>query len=382
MVKKSVYADNAATTRISKSALDAMMPYLTDEFGNASAVYGYGRRARRAVETAREKIALTLGCSPCEIYFTSGGTESDNWALTGVFRKLSEQGKNHIITTAAEHHAVLHTCEMLKKYGAEITYLPVNPGGRINPDDISAAITDRTALVSVMYANNETGVIQPVNEAGQICSERGVLFHTDAVQAVPYMKISVHEQNIDLLSVSSHKLHGPKGIGALYIREGTDIAPFIYGGEQENRMRAGTENTASAAGFGQAVADLYPDFSERNEYIKSLRDRLMNSLLKTEGIYINGDTDNMLPGHCSISVKNFDAEQLLLMMDLKGICASAGSACTSGDPGQSHVLKAMGLKPEYIRGALRFSLDQYNTAEDVDYISETLTEIIRKLKQR
>lgn len=382
MVKKSVYADNAATTRISKSALDAMMPYLTDEFGNASAVYGYGRRARRAVETAREKIALTLGCSPSEIYFTSGGTESDNWALTGVFRKLSEQGRNHIITTAAEHHAVLHTCEMLKKYGAEITYLPVSSDGRINPDDISAAITDRTALVSVMYANNETGVIQPVTEAGKICSERGVLFHTDAVQAVPYMKINVHEQNTDLLSVSSHKLHGPKGIGALYIKEGTDIAPLVYGGEQENRMRAGTENTASAVGFGQAMADLFPDLSERCKYIKSLRDRLMRSLLKTEGIYINGDTENMLPGHCSISVKDFDAEQLLLMMDLKGICASAGSACTSGDPGQSHVLKAMGLKPEYIRGALRFSLDQYNTAEDVDYIAETLTEIISKLKQR
>lgn len=378
MEKKFIYADNAASTRISRSVLDAMMPYLTDNFGNASAVHSAGRKARRAVETAREKTALYLGCDPSEIFFTGGGTESDNWAIRGVFRALRKTGKNHIITTAVEHHAVLHTCETLKKEGAEITYIPVNSDGVINPEDVRKAITDRTALVSVMYANNETGVIQPVYETGRICAENGVLFHTDAVQAVPYVQINVRELNADLLSMSGHKFHGPSGSGVLYIKKGTPVSQLMSGGAQESGMRPGTENTAAIAGLGQAVSDLWPDMNERIEYITSLRDRLEKGLLRTEGVQINGSGADRLPGHSSVSVKNADGEKLLLMMDLKGICASAGSACTSGNSEPSHVLKAMNVSNELIKGSLRFSVDENNTEDDIDYIVETFSDIIKK----
>lgn len=378
MEKKFIYADNAASTRISRSVLDAMMPYLTDNFGNASAVHSAGRKARRAVETAREKTALYLGCDPSEIFFTGGGTESDNWAIRGVFRALRKTGKNHIITTAVEHHAVLHTCEALKKEGAEITYIPVNSDGVINPEDVRKAITDRTALVSVMYANNETGVIQPVYETGRICAEKGVLFHTDAVQAVPYVQINVRELNADLLSMSGHKFHGPGGSGVLYIKKGTPVSQLMSGGAQESGMRPGTENTAAIAGLGQAVSDLWPDMNERIEYITSLRDRLEKGLLRTEGVQINGSGADRLPGHSSVSVKNADGEKLLLMMDLKGICASAGSACTSGNSEPSHVLKAMNVSNELIKGSLRFSVDENNTEDDIDYIVETFSDIIKK----
>lgn len=376
--KKFIYADCAATTRISENALNAMMPYLTDQFGNASGIYGAGRKARRAVETAREQTALALGCNPSEIYFTSGGTEADNWALRGAFAALSASGRNHIITTAIEHHAVLNTCEMLKKQGAEITIVPVSPDGTVNPDDIRNVITDRTAVVSVMYANNETGVIQPVSEIGKICAERGVLFHTDAVQAVPHIQINVHEQNIDMLSLSAHKFHGPKGAGVLFIKDGTDISPLIYGGAQEDRMRAGTENTAAVAGLGQAVSDIFPNLEERNRYISSLRNKLEDKLTENDGVTVNGRNSTRLPGHSSISVRNADGEQLLLMMDLKGICVSGGSACTSGDTEPSHVLAAMGVPEDCIRGSVRFSLDENNTEEDIDYIAEIFAEILKK----
>lgn len=381
MQKKFIYTDNAATTKLSENVLNAMMPHLTQQFGNASGVHGAGRKARRAVETAREQTALSLGCNPSEIFFTSGGTESDNWAVRGVYETLSAAGKNQIIVSAIEHHAVLNTCEMLKKQGAEITVIPVNSKGKVNPDDIKNAVTDRTALVSVMTANNETGVIQPVSEIGKICREKGILFHTDAVQAVPHMQINVREMNIDLLSLSAHKFHGPKGAGVLYIREGIKIPPLIYGGAQESGMRAGTENTAAIAGLGQAISDIFPDTDVRNQYISSLRDSFEREITKINGVQINGRDADRLPGHSSISVKGIDGEQLLLMLDLKGICASAGAACTSGSSEPSHVLASMGISPDMIKGSVRFSFDENNSDEDTEYIIQTFSEIIQKIRR-
>ncbi|WP_044975149.1 cysteine desulfurase family protein [Ruminococcus sp. HUN007] len=378
MEKKFVYADNAATTRISQSVLDAMMPYLTDQFGNPSGVYSIGRRARRAVETARQKAAQALGCEPSEICFTSGGTESDNWALAGTYRALAPEGKKRIISTVIEHPAVLNTLEYLKKQGADIVLLPVAENGRIDPEEVRKAITPDTALVSVMAANNETGVIQPVDEISRICEEHEVLFHTDAVQAVPHLRFDLAHSGISLLSLSGHKLHAPKGTGILYIKNGLSVSQILFGGSQESGLRPGTENTAAIAGLGKALEDLFPDHEDRNARISALRDKLADGLLKNEGVIMNGDRENMLPGHCSISVKGADGEKLLLMLDLKGICASAGSACTSGDAEPSHVLKAMGVKNDYINGSVRFTLDEYNTEEDVDYITETFAEILKK----
>lgn len=381
MEKRFVYADNAATTRISESVLDAMMPWLTDQFGNASGVYSIGRKARRAVETAREKSALALGCDPSEIYFTSGGTESDNWAVRSAWQTMSSGGKNQIITTTTEHHAILNTCRALEKQGAEITFIPVSSDGTVNPADIEKAITERTALVTVMYANNETGTIQPVPEISRICAENGILFHTDAVQAAPHILINVHELDISMLSLSGHKLHGPKGSGILYIKNGISLSPFIYGGSQEHNLRAGTENTAAITGLGKALEDIFPEIENRNRYISSLRDRLKKGLLKVNGVKFNGNEHSILPGHCNISVENIDGESLLLMLDLKGICASAGSACTSGDTEPSHVLTAMGLSPDQARSSVRFSLDEYNTEEDIDYIISSFTEIVEKIRR-
>ena len=378
MGKKFVYADNAATTRISQSVLDAMMPYLTEQFGNPSGVYSAGRRAKRAIETARQKAALALGCEPSEIYFTSGGTESDNWAITGAYRAFAAEGRKRIISTAIEHPAVLNTLENLKKEGAEIVLLPVKENGLIDPEEVKKALTPDTALVSVMAANNETGVIQPVEEISRICAEHEVILHTDAVQAVPHMQFNLASGFISLLSLSGHKLHAPKGTGILFIRDGLSIPQILFGGSQESGLRPGTENVASIVGLGKALENLFPDSESRNARISSLRDRLAEGLLKNEGVIMNGDRENMLPGHCSISVKGADGEKLLLMLDLKGICASAGSACTSGDSEPSHVLKAMGVKPEYLSGSVRFTIDEYNDEEDIDYITETFSEILKK----
>lgn len=378
MEKRLIYADTAATTRISPYVLEKMMPYLTEQFGNASAVHRIGRTARTAIEEARIHIASALSCKPDEIYFTGSGTESDNWALRGICTE-SGRKKNHIITSSVEHHAVLHTCRYLEKQGYRVTYLPVGSSGKINPDDLEKAITAETALVSIMYANNETGVIQPVSDIGQICKNHNIPFHTDAVQAVGYEKIDVNAQNISLLSVSGHKLHAPKGIGALFIRKDTPVSNLLFGGAQENSMRPGTENTAAIVGLGAAFEKIRSDNEEKKRYVENLRNRFEKNLSENKRISVNGASEKRIPGISSITVKNADGERILLMLDLKGICASAGSACTSGSSSPSHVLKAMGLSNQDALSSLRFSFDENNTCEDIDYITENLMNIIRKI---
>ena len=378
MEKRLIYADAAATTRISPYVLEKMMPYLTEQFGNASAVHRIGRTARTAIEEARIHIASALSCKPDEIFFTGSGTESDNWALRGICTETGGR-KNHIITSSVEHHAVLHTCRYLEKQGYRVTYLPVSSSGKINPDDLKKAITTETALVSIMYANNETGVIQPVSDIGQICKNHDIPFHTDAVQAVGYEKIDVNTRNISLLSVSGHKLHAPKGIGALFIRKDTPISNLLFGGAQENNMRPGTENTAAIVGLGAAFEKICSDHEEKTRYVENLRNRFEKNLSENKRISVNGACEKRIPGISSITVKNADGERILLMLDLKGICASAGSACTSGSSSPSHVLKAMGLSNQDALSSIRFSFDDNNTCEDIDYITENLINIIRKI---
>lgn len=378
MEKRLIYADAAATTRISPYVLEKMMPYLTEQFGNASAVHRIGRTARTAIEEARIYIASALSCKPDEIFFTGSGTESDNWALRGICTETGGR-KNHIITSSVEHHAVLHTCRYLEKQGYRVTYLPVSSSGKINPDDLKKAITAETALVSIMYANNETGVIQPVSDIGQICKNHDIPFHTDAVQAVGYEKIDVNTRNISLLSVSGHKLHAPKGIGALFIRKDTPISNLLFGGAQENNMRPGTENTAAIVGLGAAFEKICSDYEEKTRYVENLRNRFEKNLSENKRISVNGACEKRIPGISSITVKNADGERILLMLDLKGICASAGSACTSGSSSPSHVLKAMGLSNQDALSSIRFSFDENNTCEDIDYITENLINIIRKI---
>lgn len=378
MEKRLIYADAAATTRISPYVLEKMMPYLTEQFGNASAVHRIGRTARTAIEEARIHIASALSCKPDEIFFTGSGTESDNWALRGICTETGGR-KNHIITSSVEHHAVLHTCRYLEKQGYRVTYLPVSSSGKINPDDLKKAITAETALVSIMYANNETGVIQPVSDIGQICKNHDIPFHTDAVQAVGYEKIDVNARNISLLSVSGHKLHAPKGIGALFIRKDTPISNLLFGGAQENNMRPGTENTAAIVGLGAAFEKICSDYEEKTRYVENLRNRFEKNLSENKRISVNGACEKRIPGISSITVKNADGERILLMLDLKGICASAGSACTSGSSSPSHVMKAMGLSNQDALSSIRFSFDENNTCEDIDYITENLINIIRKI---
>ena len=378
MEKRLIYADAAATTRISPYVLEKMMPYLTEQFGNASAVHRIGRTARTAIEEARIHIASALSCKPDEIFFTGSGTESDNWALRGICTETGGR-KNHIITSSVEHHAVLHTCRYLEKQGYRVTYLPVSSSGKINPDDLKKAITTETALVSIMYANNETGVIQPVSDIGQICKNHDIPFHTDAVQAVGYEKIDVNTRNISLLSVSGHKLHAPKGVGALFIRKDTPISNLLFGGAQENNMRPGTENTAAIVGLGAAFEKICSDHEEKTRYVENLRNRFEKNLSENKRISVNGACEKRIPGISSITVKNADGERILLMLDLKGICASAGSACTSGSSSPSHVLKAMGLSNQDALSSIRFSFDENNTCEDIDYITENLINIIRKI---
>lgn len=378
MEKRLIYADAAATTRISPYVLEKMMPYLTEQFGNASAVHRIGRTARTAIEEARIHIASALSCKPDEIFFTGSGTESDNWALRGICTETGGR-KNHIITSSVEHHAVLHTCRYLEKQGYRVTYLPVSSSGKINPDDLKKAITAETALVSIMYANNETGVIQPVSDIGQICKNHDIPFHTDAVQAVGYEKIDVNARNISLLSVSGHKLHAPKGVGALFIRKDTPISNLLFGGAQENNMRPGTENTAAIVGLGAAFEKICSDHEEKTRYVENLRNRFEKNLSENKRISVNGACEKRIPGISSITVKNADGERILLMLDLKGICASAGSACTSGSSSPSHVLKAMGLSNQDALSSIRFSFDENNTFEDIDYITENLINIIRKI---
>lgn len=379
-MKRFIYADNAATTALSKPVLDEMMPYLTTEYGNASSLYDLGGRAKTAVETARGQVAAAIGAEQKEIYFTGGGSESDNWAIKGAAEFMAKKGKKHIISTAFEHHAVLHTLDKLKKNGFEITLLPVHENGIVRVDELETAIREDTALVTVMYANNEIGTVQPIAEIGEICKKHGVIFHTDAVQAVGNLKIDVKAENIDLLSMSSHKFHGPKGVGALYIRKGLVIPNLIDGGAQERGRRAGTENTAGIVGMGKALELAVANMDKRNEKLVQIRDRIIDGALKIERSRVNGDRKSRLPGNVSLCFEGIEGESLLLMLDLKGVAASSGSACTSGSLDPSHVLLSLGLPHEIAHGSLRLSFSDDNTLEDADYILSVLPEIIDRLR--
>lgn len=375
-----VYADNAATTKLSKTALDAMMPYLTDTFGNASSLYEIGQQAHHGVQAARETVASVIGADTNEVYFTSGGSEADNWAIKGVAEIMSKKGKKHIITSAFEHHAVLHTMKKLEEYGFEVTYLPVYENGIVKVEDVENAIREDTALVSIMYANNEIGTIQPIAEIGKLCREKGVIFHTDAVQAVGHLPIDVKAECIDLLSMSSHKFHGPKGIGALYCRKGIRLPNLIEGGAQERGRRAGTEAVYAMAGMAAALKEASDNLPENMKKMTALRNRLIDGLLKIPSSRLNGDRDVRLPGNVNISFEGVEGESLLLYLDMKGVSASSGSACTSGSLDPSHVLLAIGLPHEVAHGSLRLSLCESNTEEEIDYIINSVPEIIERLR--
>jgi cysteine desulfurase len=374
-----VYADNAATTAVSKPVLNAMLPYFCEKYGNPSSIYSIGREAYSAVDDARQKTAKALGCNPEEIYFTSGGSEADNWAIRGAAISGKKKGK-HIISAAFEHHAVLHTLKALEKDGFEVTYLKVNDNGVVNPKDLEAAIRPDTILVTIMYANNEIGTIQPISQLAKICREKGIIFHTDAVQAIGHIEINVKEQLIDMLSLSAHKFHGPKGVGALYIRKGLRIPNLIEGGAQEKGKRAGTENVAGIVGLGTAIELACRGIADKNEKTKVLRDKLIENILKMPMVRLNGDLQNRLAGNANLSIEGIEGESLLLMLDMKGICASSGSACTSGSLDPSHVLLSLGLSHEVAHGSLRFSINEDNTEEDIDYILEVLPEIVERLR--
>lgn len=380
MEKRFVYADNAATTKVSKPVLDVMMPYFTEEYGNASSIYALGRSAKKALETARETVAKAIGAETSEIYFTSCGSESDNWAIRSVCERLAAKGKKHIITSVFEHHAVLHTCQVLEKLGFEVTYLPVYKNGIVKTEDVKNAIREDTALVTIMYANNEIGTIQPVEEIAAVCREKGVLFHTDAVQAMGHVKIDVHAQGIDMLSLSGHKIHAQKGIGALYVRKGIPVTNLIFGGAQERNRRAGTENLPAIAGFAKAMEIASTDIEKRAEKTAKQRDRLIEGILKLPRTRLNGDPVKRLPGTVNISIEGVEGESLLLMLDLNGICASSGSACTSGSLDPSHVLLALGLKHEVAHGSLRLSIGDETTDEDIDYILEVVPKVVKRLR--
>ncbi len=379
-MKRFVYADNSATTKLSAKALEAMMPYLTEEFGNASSLYSMGGRARAAVDEAREKIAAVLGASPREIYFTSGGSEADNWAIKGAAEAGARKGKKHIITSVFEHHAVLHTLSALEKQGFSVTYLPVYENGLVRVEDLENAIREDTCLVTIMYANNEIGTVQPVRELGAVCKRRGVPFHTDAVQAVGNVKIDVKEQNIDMLSLSAHKFHGPKGVGALYIRRGTVVTTLINGGAQEFGRRAGTENTAGVVGMAAALCEAASTMEERNKKLLEIREYIIDNALKIERSRLNGDRESRLPGNVNMCFEGIEGESLLLLLDFNGISASSGSACTSGSLDPSHVLLSLGLPHEIAHGSLRLSFGEGNTLEDAQYIMSVLPEIVEKLR--
>lgn len=380
MEKRFVYADNAATTKVSKPVLDVMMPYFTEEYGNASSIYALGRSAKKALETARETVAKAIGAETSEIYFTSCGSESDNWAIRSVCERLAAKGKKHIVTSVFEHHAVLHTCQALEKLGFEVTYLPVYKNGIVKTEDVKNAIREDTALVTIMYANNEIGTIQPIEEIAAVCREKGVLFHTDAVQAMGHVKIDVHAQGIDMLSLSGHKIHAQKGIGALYVRKGIPVTNLIFGGAQERNRRAGTENLPAIAGFAKAMEIANTDIEKRAEKTAKQRDRLIEGILKLPRTRLNGDPVKRLPGTVNISIEGVEGESLLLMLDLNGICASSGSACTSGSLDPSHVLLALGLKHEVAHGSLRLSIGDETTDEDIDYILEVVPKVVKRLR--
>lgn len=375
-----VYADNAATTRIAPQVLDAMLPYLKEEYGNPSTLYKLGREAKIAIEKAREQVAQVIGAKAEEIFFTGSGTEADNMALKGVLYGPAGKGKKHLITTKIEHHAVLHTAMALEKEGFQVTFLSVDKNGRVNLEELKQAITPDTALVSVMAANNEVGTIQPIEEIGKICREKGVLFHTDAVQAFGHMPLDVNKMNVDLLSLSAHKINGPKGSGALYIRRGLGLRPVIEGGGQERNRRSGTENVAGIVGLGQAAQLAMETMEEESARLKALSKKLIDGVLQIPETILTGDPENRLPGACSFAISAIEGESLVLYLDMEGICTSTGSACSTGSLDPSHVLMAIGLSHEVSHGSLRVSLGRFNTEEEVDYIIETLPKVVEKLR--
>ena len=376
-----VYLDHTATTPTSPEVLQAMMPYFGEMFGNPSSVYSFSRKSRTAIDKARAQVAAALNADPSEIFFTGSGTEADNWALKGTLEKAMLKGKNHLITTSIEHHAILHTAEYLTKYhGVEVTYLPVDSEGRVSVEDVRAAITDKTALVSVMFANNEVGTIEPVEEIGALCREKGIPFHTDAVQAAAHLNIDVKAMNIDILSMSAHKMYGPKGVGALFLKKGLRPENFIHGGAQEKGRRASTENIAGIVGFGEAMEILKGRLDEDKVINSSRRDRLIKGILeRIPHAKLNGALGDLrLPNNVNFSFIGVEGETLLLDLDAKGISASTGSACSSESLDPSHVLLALGLKHEMAHGSLRFTLGRLTTDEQIDYVLEVLPEIVAR----
>lgn len=380
---KRIYMDHAGTTPMRKEVLEAMLPYLTERFGNASTIYSYGREAKTALEDSREKVAGLIGADARELFFTAGGTESDNWALRGIAAANGDRG-NHIITSSIEHHAVLHTCQDLEKQGYKVTYLPVDKFGLVDPEHVNNAITDETILVSIMHANNEIGTIEPIAEISKVIKQKrkNIYFHTDAVQTVGKIPVNVNDLGVDLLSISSHKIYGPKGVGALYIRKGTKIKPFITGGAQESQRRAGTENVPGIVGFGRAAELIGKELEKEHERLSKLRDKLIHGIMeKIPHVRLNGHPTRRLPHNVNLCFEFIEGESLLLNLDMKGICASSGSACTSGSLEPSHVLLAIGLPHEIAHGSLRLTLGRDNTEEDVNYILEILPDIVSKLRE-
>ena len=375
-----VYADNAATTKISKSALDAMMPIFETYYGNPSSLHTVGQEAAEKLLEARESVAKNLGAEAREIYFTSGGSEADNQAINTAAILGARKGKKHIISTAFEHHAVLHTLKKLEKQGYEITLLDVHKNGIVTAEEVKNDIREDSWLVTIMFANNEIGTVQPIAEIGAVCKEKGVLFHTDAVQAAGHLKIDVKEMNIDMLSISAHKFHGPKGIGALYCRKGILLQNLIEGGAQERGKRAGTENLPAIVGMAKALDDACKNIEKNAEYVSALRDKLIAGLSTIEHSVVNGDTVNRLPGNVNMCFEGIEGESLLLLLDMKGIEASSGSACTSGSLDPSHVLLAIGLPHEVAHGSLRLSICEENTEEEIDYIIKCVPEVVEYIR--
>ena len=381
MEKRRLYMDYSATTPVKQEVVDAMMPYFTETFGNASSFHGFGRDAKNVLDKSRAQVASLINAKSNEIYFTAGGTESDNWAIEGVAFANKAKG-NHIITSKIEHHAVLHTCEYLEKHhGFEVTYLDVDAEGRIRVEDVENAIKDNTILITIMFANNEVGTIQPIKEIGEIAKKHKVIFHTDAVQAAGNIHIDVKELNVDLMSMSSHKIYGPKGIGALYIKTGTKLHTFVHGGAQERRRRAGTENIPGIVGYAKACEIAKANMDNHIETLTKLRTKLIDGILeKIPYTKVNGSLEHRLPGNVNFSFEYIEGEGILLMLDMLGIAASSGSACTSGSLDPSHVLMAIGLPHEIAHGSLRLSIGDFTTEEDIDYIIEKLPPVIERLR--
>ena len=379
-MKTRIYLDNAATTRTAQEVVDAMLPYFTESYGNPSSIYELGQRSKEAITNAREEIARVIGAKTEEIYFTGGGSEADNWAIKAAYEAYKNKG-NHIITTKIEHHAVLHTCQYLEKQGARVTYLDVDENGLVDLEQLQKAISPETILITIMFANNEIGTIEPVKEIGMIAIEHGILFHTDAVQAFGQVPIDVDEMNIDMLSSSAHKINGPKGIGCLYIRKGVKIRSFVHGGAQERKRRAGTENVPGIVGYGVAARMAAETMEERTKKERELRDYFIRRVLEeVPYVRLNGDPVKRLPNNANFSFRFIEGESLLIMLDMKGIAGSSGSACTSGSLDPSHVLLAIGLPHEIAHGSLRLTLGADTTKEDLDYTLEQIKEIVQKLR--